>query len=93
VIEAVELRPATACDAGRLERLAQLDSSDVPLGRLLVAEAGGRLLAAYAMESGEAIADPFSRTAHLVEALRAQADDRTRGGREWTQQCSPQPAT
>jgi hypothetical protein len=92
VIEPVELRPATGCDHAELERLAQLDSARVPGGRLLVAEASGSLVAALSMDSGEAIADPFAPTAHLVAALRAQGA-RSEGGRAWTRPSRLQPAT
>jgi hypothetical protein len=91
-MEPVELRPATGCDHVELERLAQLDSALVPDGRLLVAEASGRLVAALSLESGQAIADPFALTAHLVAALRAQGA-RSEGGRAWTQPSRLQPAT
>jgi hypothetical protein len=69
----LELRPATCADAPALERLAQLDSAGVPRGSLLVAERGGRLHAALSLETGEAIADPFVPSAHIVDALRAHA--------------------
>jgi hypothetical protein len=92
VIEPVELRPATGRDASELERLAQLDSARVPDGSLLVAESAGRLVAALSLDSGKAIADPFAPTAHLVDALRAQAA-RPKGGVGWRQPCRPQLAT
>ena len=92
-MSSVELRPASASDAAGVERVAQLDSAGVPAGRLLVAELDGRIVAAYAIESGEAVADPFTRTAHLVTALRAQSRESAKGGREWRRRSSPQPAT
>jgi hypothetical protein len=91
-MEPVALRPATGCDHVELKRLAELDSALVPDGRLLVAEASGRLVAALSVESGEAIADPFAPTAHLVAALRVQGA-RSEGGRAWTRQPKLQPAT
>jgi hypothetical protein len=45
----------------------------VPAGRLLVAEVEGELLAAVAIESGAAIADPFRRTADLDALLQTRA--------------------
>jgi len=40
------LRPATVADDAAVWRLAQLDSSAVPTGPVLIAEVGGRPLAA-----------------------------------------------
>jgi hypothetical protein len=80
---AVELRRASAADAAGLERLAQLDSARVPGGDLLVAAAGGELLAALSLATGEAIADPFVGTAHIVQALRAHAAGERRRAQHW----------
>jgi hypothetical protein len=54
-------------------RLAALDESPVPEGRTLVAVRDGRALAAVPVAGGEAVADPFERTAAIVEVLRARA--------------------
>ena len=80
---AVELRPASAADAAGLERLAQLDSSRVPGGELLVAAADGELIAALSLATGDAIADPFVATAHIVQALRAHAAGERRRVPQW----------
>jgi hypothetical protein len=69
----IVLRPATASDAGALERLAALDSSPVPAGDLLVAEVAGELRAALRIDDAVVIADPFVRTAGLVDLLAARA--------------------
>jgi len=69
----ITIRPATAADAAALTRLAQRDSARVPEGQILVAEADGALRAAVAIESGRSIADPFHRTADLLELLRTRA--------------------
>jgi hypothetical protein len=69
----VILRLATAADADRLLILAQLDSSRVPAGEVLIAEVDGRLQAALPLDGGEPIADPFRRTAGLVALLRVHA--------------------
>lgn len=42
-------------------------------GVILVAEAGGELRAAYSLSERRAIADPFHRTAELVEMLELHA--------------------
>ena len=69
----IELRLAADADAAAVRELAERDSRSVPSGPLLVVESAGRLLAAISLESGEAIADPFEPTAHLLAALRAHA--------------------
>ena len=65
----VIIRAATGSDGAALHRLAALDSARVPSGDLLVAETGGALVAAHAPGSGATIADPFRRTAEVVELL------------------------
>ncbi len=69
----ITLRPATAADRAALAHLAALDSSRVPDGDLLVIQRDGRIVAAVAVASLDAIADPFERTADLVGLLRRQA--------------------
>ncbi len=69
----VLIRAARGSDGDALAELAQLDSSVVPAGSLLVAEADGRLVAAIASSTGEAIADPFLPTADVVALLRLRA--------------------
>src|SRR5437868_15416054 len=70
----IVLRPATASDAAALERLAALDSSPMPAGDLLVAEVAGELRAALRIDDAAVIADPFVRTAGLVDLLAARAE-------------------
>ena len=69
----VLIRAARGSDGAELERLAQLDSAEVPAGTLLVAESEGRLVAAIASSTGEAIADPFLPTADVVALLALRA--------------------
>jgi hypothetical protein len=66
----VIIRPAIGSDGAALHRLAALDSARVPIGDLLVAESDGALVAAHAPGSGSTIADPFRRTADVVELLQ-----------------------
>ena len=63
------IRPAHAADAAALERLAKLDTALVPAGEKLVAEVGGELVAAYGVERGERIGDPFRPTADVLDLL------------------------
>jgi hypothetical protein len=71
----VLIRAARGSDRSALARLAALDSSTVPAGELLVAEADGMLVAARSLTTGAVIADPFRPTADVVAllALRARA--------------------
>lgn len=75
-LEDITIRLATPADGGSLRRLAALDSSRALTGDVLVAEAGGTILAAIAVSNGEVVADPFERTAELVELLRLRAGRR-----------------
>jgi hypothetical protein len=67
------LRYAHAGDREAIVRLAQLDSQREPSGTLLIAESKGRVVAALPLEAGDSTADPFVRTAELVELLRVRA--------------------
>lgn len=77
----ISIRPATAADGRTLVRLAALDSvRPLPFGPVLIAEIDGRPTAAMSLKDGRVVADPFSRTADLVELLRVHA--RAVSGRE-----------
>jgi len=65
------IRPAHERD--HLDLLAALDSAAPLRGDVLVAESCGRLVAALELESGRSVADPFERTADVVELLRMRA--------------------
>ena len=69
----VLIRAARGSDGDALEHLAALDSATVPAGSLLVAEADGRVVAAIATSTGEAIADPFLPTADVIALLELRA--------------------
>jgi hypothetical protein len=86
----VTVRAAAGADASALERLASLDTAPVAAlelseqahaGGILVAESGGRVLAALRLSDGLAIADPFVRSASLVKLLRQHAGELARGRR------------
>jgi hypothetical protein len=70
-MDPVTLRPYLPLDRRPLERLALLDDKRVPAQPVVLAEANGRLVAALSKRTGEAVADPFEPTAHLVAMLRA----------------------
>lgn len=69
----VTVRLARPEDAPALQGLAALDSTSAPAGPAVVAEVGGRLVAALPLGGGPAIADPFHRTAALVQILELRA--------------------
>jgi hypothetical protein len=84
------IRSANAAAQAALDRLAQLDSSALPTAPHLIAEADGRLVAAVASPSGEAIADPFLPTADVIALLQLRAAGaRSRGRRTPTGRRSP----
>jgi hypothetical protein len=66
----ITIRLATPDDARALRRLADLDSARPPRGTVLLAELDGALVAAVALTTGAAIADPFRRSADAVRMLR-----------------------
>jgi hypothetical protein len=72
--EPITIRPASSGDDAALARLADLDSARPLRGDVLVAVAGGRLVAAVSLADGRVIADPFVPTADDVRLLRARAD-------------------
>ena len=69
----IQIRLARPDDEPTLLRLAALDSAPAPRGDVLVALVDGEILAAIALDSGRAIADPFRPTADLVELLHTRA--------------------
>jgi len=69
----VVIRAARGSDGPALRRLAELDSADVPSGSLLVAEADDEMVAALSVDTGEKVADPFRRTADVVDLLAYRA--------------------
>jgi hypothetical protein len=69
-MNAITVRPYLPDDRHSLERLAALDDRRVPPEPVKLAEVNGRVLAALSDCTGEAVADPFEPTAHLVAMLR-----------------------
>ena len=69
----VTIRLSYPDDAGELARLAALDESPLPAGRMLVAEVEGTPRAALPLSGGPAIADPFYPSAGLVSLLELRA--------------------
>jgi hypothetical protein len=69
----VTIRLAARGDEPALARLAARDSRAMPAGPHLISERGGAVEAALSLRTGEVVADPFVRTAELVELLRCHA--------------------
>ena len=67
------LRGALSADAPAVGRLSLLNGAGALSGPLVVAESGGRLLAAAEVESGRALGDPFVPTDAAVTLLRLRA--------------------
>jgi hypothetical protein len=65
------IRPAADADVPALRRLARLDDRRVPRGDLVLAQVGSEIRAAVSTSDGAAIADPWTPTAAIVDALRA----------------------
>ncbi len=68
--EHVVIRSARVSDSRALRELADLDSGRMPTGDALVAEVGGRVVAAVDVATGRALADPFVPTADIVGLLQ-----------------------
>lgn len=69
----ITIRAARAEDMGEVARVAGRDTGDLPAGPLLVAKVGSDVRAAISLSDGAVIADPFHRTAELVEMLKIRA--------------------
>lgn len=67
------IRGAGASDGPVLTRLAALDSAPVPFGPTLIAEVDGEPRAALALRDRTVVADPFERTAEVVQLLQVHA--------------------
>ena len=83
-------------DTAALAHLAGLDSRRTLEGAVLGAEVEGRLLAAISIETGDVIADPFSRTSELrallklrVSQLQERHGGRRRGSRVFGHRSRP----
>lgn len=70
----VVIRLAHEADRRALARLADLDAHRPLEGPVLVAVVAGQARAALALDTGEAIADPFYPSARLVAMLRLRAE-------------------
>jgi hypothetical protein len=67
------IRLARASDALQLFRVAAMDSSRVPTGRVLLAIVGDEVWAAVSVETLQAVADPFRPSGDLIPLLIERA--------------------
>jgi hypothetical protein len=81
--DSVTIRLARAHETAVLAHLAELDSSSAPAAPALVAEVAGEVLAAISLADGGLVANPFRRTADVVELLRARERQLRGDGRRW----------
>ncbi len=78
----VTVRWAEPRDRDAIRRVAERDSSAAPSGPTLVAEVGGRVMAARPIDGGETVADPFHPTRDLVDLLELRTAQITAHGQE-----------
>ena len=71
--ESITITHSVEADADAIWRLALLDDRRPPHGPALLAYVGGELRAAVGILDGHVVADPFHRTADIVEMLRVEA--------------------
>jgi hypothetical protein len=71
----ITIRRSTAYDAADIARIAALDSAHAPEGDAMLAFVDDELRAVVPLDGGPALADPFHRTAELVELLRYSVAD------------------
>ena len=69
----ITIRAARAEDMDAVARVAGRDTEELPAGPLLVAKVSDDVRAAISLKDGTIVADPFHRTAELVEMLKIRA--------------------
>lgn len=76
----ITIRAAREGDAPAIARLAALDEAPVPRGVALLGFLDGELAAAKPLGEGVTVADPFRRTAELIDLLDLWAQRGERRG-------------
>jgi hypothetical protein len=72
--DSVAVRLARPEDESAIRRIASLDGKKAPEGRVLVAEADREVIAALAINGGQAVADPFRWTSDVVALMEVRAE-------------------
>jgi hypothetical protein len=70
----ITIRRSTTGDRAAVARIAAFDSGRAPEGKAMLAFEGGELRAVLPLDGGRPLADPFHRTAELLELLRYSVD-------------------
>lgn len=78
----ISLRLERPEDRPAVTRVAERDSAPLPAEPLLVAVAPEGVRAAISLSNGQVIADPFVRTAEIVDLMRARARQLGRAARD-----------
>ena len=82
----ITIRMATDADTPAITRIAARDSAPAPRWPVLIATVGDEVRVAMSLADGAVAADPFHRTAELVEMLRirgrASSAPRARGAHQ-----------
>src|SRR3954447_9937508 len=76
----IAIRPAVRDEAADVRRLAYLDSQRPLRGDVLLALQDGVPVAAVSLADGRVAADPFRKTADIVELLKLRAEALTTSG-------------
>ena len=71
--ESIRITHSVDADAAAIRRLALLDDRRPPHGPALLAYVGGELRVAVGILDGQVVADPFHRTADIVDMLHVEA--------------------
>jgi hypothetical protein len=72
-VSEVAIRLADRRDAGAVRELEQLDGRELSCGARLLALVGGIPVAALSVADDKVVADPFEKTAPVVDLLRVRA--------------------
>jgi hypothetical protein len=90
--DSITIRYSSQQDADAIARLAALDSRRAPGEAMLLGFAGAELRAALPVAGGEALADPFHRTADLITLLRLRARGTRKPIGSWSRWVGPRVA-
>ncbi len=71
--DSVMLRLCTVNDDAAIARLMALEGRPLPQGPLVIGEVAGEVVAALPLHGGDAVADPFRYTEHLLTLMRIRA--------------------
>jgi hypothetical protein len=79
ILPVITITHSANADDASVRRLAALDDRRPPHGPALLAYEDGELRAAVGLVDGRSVADPFHRTADIVQMLRLRAREEVAG--------------